>query len=108
MNRIVVKAQDGGTGVTERPCPRCGVEAGIPGLPQAMAMAAALPIAPSLRAADDVYHTRLKRCAACNALREQVLCAYCGCLIPFRARVQQRDCPHPAGSRWAETQDNFR
>ena len=71
---------------------------------QAAEMAAAIPIAPSLRAADEVYQARLDRCASCSGLREEVLCAWCGCFVRFRARPKQARCPYPAGDKW--TLDN--
>jgi hypothetical protein len=84
---------------TSDPCPRCG--AGAADLRAAAEQAAALPIAPSLKAEDRVYEARLSRCSACESPREGVLCAHCGCLVRFRARPKETRCPHPQGDRWA-------
>lgn len=57
-------------------------------------------IDPLLRAAAAVYEGRLAVCADCEALREKVLCAYCGCFVLFRARPAKSRCPHPGGDKW--------
>ena len=67
---------------------------------QAAEIAAALPIEPSLCADLAVYEARLERCTSCAALREEVLCAWCGCFVQFRARPKAGSCPHPAGNKW--------
>ena len=59
-----------------------------------------IPIAPSLKAAEDVQALRLSLCLECDAAREEVLCAHCGCFIRFRIRSRLSYCPHPAGSKW--------
>ena len=58
------------------------------------------PLAPPLRADNAVCAQRLNRCGECNALREGILCGYCGCFVQFRARIAQSHCPNPAGDRW--------
>ncbi|MDR0598565.1 MAG: DUF6171 family protein, partial [Treponema sp.] len=63
------------------------------------ALAAGLPAAASL-AAEGVRQARLDVCEKCDALRENVLCAYCGCFVLFRARPARSYCPHPAGDKW--------
>ncbi|MDR0449893.1 MAG: DUF6171 family protein [Treponema sp.] len=68
---------------------------------QAAEIAAAIPIAPSLRASDETYQARLDCCASCSGLREGLLCAWCGCFVRFRARAKQACCPCPSGDRWA-------
>jgi hypothetical protein len=67
---------------------------------EALEIAAASPLAFSLRAGDAVYRARLDICASCTGLREEVLCAYCGCLVQFRARLKNNYCPHPSGDKW--------
>jgi len=79
-------------------CKRCGNE--IPGARQVGEIVSAIPIAPSLRADDDVYAARLAQCASCGDLREGVLCAWCGCYVQFRARPKAGSCPSPSGDRW--------
>jgi len=59
-----------------------------------------IPIDPSLAAGTGLYQKRIDVCAECEALREQVLCAHCGCFILFRARPAKSYCPHPSGDRW--------
>jgi hypothetical protein len=79
-------------------CFRCGSALFTP--EQAAELAAQIPIAASLRAEAGVHEGRLAVCASCEALREAVLCAHCGCFVVFRARVQEGYCPHPAGDKW--------
>ncbi|GHV81753.1 hypothetical protein AGMMS49991_03110 [Spirochaetia bacterium] len=69
---------------------------------QALEMAAASPLASSLRAGDAVYRARLTRCAVCTGLREGVLCTWCGCFVQFRALPERNYCPSPAGDKWRE------
>ena len=59
-----------------------------------------IPISPELKADDDVLAKRLTACLSCDALREEVLCAFCGCFIRFRIRPLKAYCPHPAGEKW--------
>jgi hypothetical protein len=82
-----------------RPCPACGA-APLMSAARAAELAAAIPIDPSLFAGRAAYEARLARCASCDALREDVLCAWCGCFVRFRARPKAASCPHPAGSKW--------
>ena len=59
-----------------------------------------IPVSPGLKADDEVMAQRLSVCLTCDASREKVLCAYCGCFIHFRIRLAKAYCPHPAGDRW--------
>ena len=59
-----------------------------------------IPISPELKADEHVLAKRLAACSACDAAREGVLCAFCGCFILFRARSRKAYCPHPSGDRW--------
>ena len=60
-----------------------------------------IPISPELKAGNNVIEKRLAVCFSCEALREGVLCAHCGCFIRFRVRARKAYCPHPEGDRWA-------
>ncbi|MDR1444124.1 MAG: DUF6171 family protein [Treponema sp.] len=82
-----------------RPCPRCETE-GVLTPERLTALAAGAPAPVSLRAGEALYRRRLIRCGACEALKEQVLCAYCGCFVQFRAAILNARCPHPGGDRW--------
>ncbi len=83
-------------------CPRCGSEIDLS--PENIAaLVAEIPISPSLAAEESLYKKRLSVCAECEALRESVLCAYCGCFILFRARPEKSYCPHPKGDLWDNT-----
>jgi hypothetical protein len=85
-----------------RPCPRCEADALGPLTPERIAaLVSELPSPPSLRTADEEYHQRLNRCETCTALRERVLCAYCGCFVQIRAALRGAYCPSPGGNRWA-------
>ena len=59
-----------------------------------------IPISPGLKADDTVLAERLAVCLVCDAVREGVLCAYCGCFVRFRIRSRKAYCPHPAGEKW--------
>jgi hypothetical protein len=83
---------------TARPCPRCGGE-GFFAPEKIAALAAELPGSSSL-AAEAVRAKRLLACGKCQALREKVLCAYCGCFVLLRSRPAQSYCPHPEGDKW--------
>ena len=83
-----------------RPCPRCG-----PGpdffTPEKIAEKfKEIYIAPSQAAEEAVFNRRLEECGRCEALRERVLCSYCGCFVMFRARPGKSHCPHPEGDKW--------
>jgi len=64
------------------------------------ALAAEIKLEASLAAEEEVLQKRLAVCSECEALREAVLCSYCGCFILFRARVAKGYCPHPLGDKW--------
>jgi hypothetical protein len=88
-------------------CPRCesAARSSLGELPTAAQLAeytAGVFVEASLRVAAAQYEARLEVCAACDALREGVLCAHCGCFAQFRARPKSAWCPHPAGDRWEE------
>jgi hypothetical protein len=90
----------GGPAADRSPCPRCGPGFEIPGPEQIAKIAGGIFLAPDLKADDPVITGRLARCAACSALREEVLCAYCGCFVLLRARLKESRCPHPGGDKW--------
>jgi hypothetical protein len=83
-----------------RPCPRCNDEPEFFTREKVAAMAAEIKIDPSLAAENALYEMRMEACEECDALREQVMCAHCGCFIIFRARPAKSYCPHPQGDRW--------
>jgi hypothetical protein len=91
---------EGGFAARRKPCPRCGPDFEILKPEQVAEIAAGIPVAPDLKADDQVIASRLACCAACGALREDVLCAYCGCFVLFRARPKESCCPHPEGNKW--------
>jgi hypothetical protein len=64
-----------------------------------------IPIAPDLKADANVIEARLALCYACEALKENVLCGYCGCFVRFRTRARKGYCPHPAGEKWPAVND---
>jgi DNA-directed RNA polymerase subunit RPC12/RpoP len=82
-------------------CPRCGREVDLSS-ERIAAIVAETPIAPSLAAEEELYQKRLSVCGACDALREAVLCAHCGCFVLFRARPKKSYCPHPKGDLWED------
>ena len=89
----------------DRNCPGCvGREIDLsPGA--VAALVDQIPISPELKADEDLMTKRLAACNACDALRQEVLCAYCGCFVRFRARSRKAYCPHPAGEKWPAATD---
>ncbi|GHV14795.1 hypothetical protein FACS189491_11500 [Spirochaetia bacterium] len=80
-------------------CPRCEAQGDFS--PEGIAaMAAGIHIDPALQAGQGVYEKRIAACSCCDALRNGVFCAHCGCFIQFRARSKKSYCPHPAGDKW--------
>ena len=57
---------------------------------------------------DYTYAGRLAACRACPALEYDTTCMHCGCLVEIRAKLGNKDCPHPGGSRWKVNKLNFR
>ena len=81
-------------------CPGCG-RRNIDLSPEAVAsLVDQIPISLELKARPEVFEERLSLCSSCDALREGVLCAFCGCFVRFRARPGKAYCPHPAGAKW--------
>jgi hypothetical protein len=68
-------------------------------------MASESPMPVSLWAGELLLRRRLACCSNCGSLREQVLCAHCGCFVRFRAAVLKSWCPSPAGDKWAGLSD---
>ena len=83
-----------------KPCLHCKIDAELYTQERVAAVVKEISIAPSLAVEEIVYEKRLKTCNICEALREKVLCAYCGCFILFRARTRKNYCPHPNGDKW--------
>ena len=81
-------------------CPRCGEDPEVFTPEKIMARLKEIPLAPALTAQEKVFEKRLETCEACEALREKILCAHCGCFVLFRARPAQNYCPHPTGDKW--------
>ncbi|WP_276354957.1 DUF6171 family protein [Cohnella caldifontis] len=50
---------------------------------------------------DALYARRLAACRSCASLEYETTCMHCGCLVEVRAKLDGKDCPHPAGSRWS-------
>ncbi len=46
------------------------------------------------------YKLRLSACSSCDALLEGHTCKYCGCIVQVRAKLAERNCPHPSGALW--------
>ncbi|MDR3146940.1 MAG: DUF6171 family protein [Treponema sp.] len=86
----------------ESDCPRCGGRyQAIPSPERLEELASESPMPASLRAGEVLLRRRLSRCAGCDSLREQVLCARCGCFVRLRAELLTGWCPSPAGDKWA-------
>lgn len=83
-----------------KPCLRCGNEKELLTPEKVAAIVTEIPIDPSLAAEETVYNNRINICKTCEALKEKVLCAHCGCFVLFRARAGKNYCPHPNGDKW--------
>jgi hypothetical protein len=49
---------------------------------------------------DTTYLKRLEVCQQCTSLMMDSTCMHCGCLVKYRAKFSDKDCPYPAGSKW--------
>ncbi|MBB6672391.1 DUF6171 family protein [Cohnella nanjingensis] len=49
---------------------------------------------------DTKYADRLASCRRCPSLQYGSTCMHCGCIVEIRAKLGDKGCPHPAGSRW--------
>ena len=85
---------------TNKPCYRCEQDFDFFTPEKIAQRLKEIPIAASLAAEEVVFKKRLEECKNCDALREQVLCSYCGCFVMFRARPALSRCPHPLGDKW--------
>jgi hypothetical protein len=84
-----------------KPCPACAGSLEIP--PGYIGELVAAKRSAGLDLADEqVYRQRLATCAGCDSCAEGILCARCGCFVELRALSALRNCPHPAGDRWAD------
>ena len=48
--------------------------------------------------------SRVRVCQKCednNWIGRRLICKFCGCFIPAKARVPDEKCPHPKGDKWA-------
>ncbi|MCZ8511846.1 DUF6171 family protein [Paenibacillus filicis] len=57
---------------------------------------------------EQVYELRLQSCASCPRLSDGTSCSVCGCIVQIRARLKAKECPHPNGSRWSESNQSPR
>jgi hypothetical protein len=87
-----------------QPCPRCERERLAATItPEYIAqIAAELSLSEKTAAAPAEYTRRLKICAACDALRQDVLCSWCGCYVVLRAKPKESYCPYPGNDKWAK------
>ena len=83
-----------------RPCKRCEPEINLFDPNIVAALIAEIKIDSTLAVEEKAYKMRLAVCNECEALKESVLCFYCGCFIFSRARPLKSYCPHPNGDKW--------
>ncbi len=53
------------------------------------------------RVSDDIYRARLRECAACPHIMQE-LCTLCGCYAQARAAKRNQRCPLPGAPKWLE------
>jgi len=89
---------------TSQPCPRCERERLAATItPEYIAqIAAELSLSEKTAVAPAEYKMRLETCAACDALRQGVLCSWCGCYVVLRAKPKDSYCPCPGNDKWAK------
>jgi hypothetical protein len=87
----------------DAPCPACLFDKLTP--EYIARLEAEIPVSREKQAGAAEREERLAACLSCEALREGVMCAHCGCFVRFRARIAEASCPHPAGSRWRRGED---
>ena len=87
-------------GIQQVPCYRCSGQ--LLNHEAVAAMVDRIPISRELKAEDHIMEKRLAVCYACEAAREGLFCAYCGCFLLSKVRLQKAYCPHPAGGKWEE------
>ena len=49
---------------------------------------------------DDIFEARLKECNSCPSLLYGTTCAYCGCIVHYRAKFKNKNCPNTEKPRW--------
>ncbi|WP_107727186.1 DUF6171 family protein [Desmospora activa] len=49
---------------------------------------------------EELYRKRLDTCFECSSLLHGHTCIHCGCLVAVRAKLSEKDCPHPTASKW--------
>lgn len=86
----------------KRPCPRCEREKLAAEMtPERIAqIVSELPEDKATTVSSEIYKARLATCAECDALRETILCSWCGCYVALRARPKNSYCPYPGNNKW--------
>jgi len=49
---------------------------------------------------EKMYRKRLEACFNCPSLLYGTTCQYCGCLVQFKAKFQNKHCAMPENPRW--------
>ncbi len=80
-------------------CPRCELFKTITP-EQIEKYAASYKLPENETASPQVVTKRLKRCAECRYLQNDMLCIQCGMFVVFRAKRKKAVCPDPDGNRW--------
>lgn len=52
----------------------------------------------------EIYKERLTKCKNCPSLMNGNTCMHCGCLVQYRARIADNNCPYPVGERWGKVE----
>ncbi|WP_373284457.1 DUF6171 family protein [Pullulanibacillus pueri] len=52
------------------------------------------------RVNEPTYEKRIRACYHCSSLLYKTTCKHCGCLVKYKAKFADKECPHPQGSRW--------
>ena len=49
---------------------------------------------------EELYEARLRECNSCPSLLYGTTCAYCGCIVHYRAKFKHKSCPNTEKPRW--------
>ncbi|WP_416147378.1 DUF6171 family protein [Salipaludibacillus sp. HK11] len=49
---------------------------------------------------EELYQQRLSTCMECPSLLYGTTCQHSGCIVHYRAMIQEKSCPHPKEAKW--------
>lgn len=55
---------------------------------------------PNLIVSEEVYQERLTICEGCPSLQYGTTCAHSGCIVRYRAKFKNKNCPFAGKPKW--------